>query len=247
LNAQIFSDNVGTNAYAPDNSNQFQLPLRLNGNALDEHGQIKSDSAFLDKAFFYQPVGKSNGIDDSGATPMFSTNLDTLLVESYAKGVDLVLEIEKEEELLEKEKEKNPCDGACKAEIDRLKVLIKDYEEQLETLTNQGLVRSQLDDSIALLYGNKTTIGQVCSYAKGLEVDSAGESIVDGTPGFCCLDAPYESNAWGETVSNVVLSKSTCFNWVFMCSKCFIFICVKVFLSKICIRRKRPGRSGPKE
>lgn len=212
LDAEIFSGNVGTNAYAPDGNDQFQLPLRLNDTALDEHGQIKSNSVFLDKAFFYQPVGGSNGIDDSGATPMFSVNLDTLLVESYAKGVDLVLEIKMNKECVKEEEECNGGDDdACEKRKKVCEDLIKDYEEQLRTLTNQGLVRSQLDDSIALLYGNKTTIGQVCSYAKGLEVDSAGESLVDGTPGFCCLDAPYESNAWGETVSNVVLSKSICF------------------------------------
>jgi len=277
INGKIFSDNDGTNAYAPDDNGQFQLPLSISGGtALNEHGQIKSDSTFLDKAFFYQPVGRSDGIDDSGATPMFMSHLDTLLVENYAKGVDLVLEIEKNKELLQQEDEKNPCEKDCEDEKARLKGLIKDYEEQLKTLTNQGLVRSQLDDSIALLYGNGTTIGQVCSYAQALKeevfkpvnpndwcqggivsvndanvccssdcmqcggfkpasdgscisglcctegccnddfqeecktVTSVGciipsteiERLVDNIPGFCCLDAPYEADTWGETVSN---------------------------------------------
>ena len=53
------------------------------------------------------------------------------------------------------------------------------------------------DIPIALVFGNKTTIGQVCSFAKGLT-----STIVSSIPGFCCLDAPYQSKAeeWGEKV-----------------------------------------------
>jgi len=32
------------------------------------------------------------------------------------------------------------------------------------------------------------------------------ERLVDDVPGFCCLDAPYEAQDWGETVSNSFLS-----------------------------------------
>ena len=55
------------------------------------------------------------------------------------------------------------------------------------------------DASIALVFGNKTTIGQVCSFAKGLK-----SSTVTNIPGFCCLDAPYQSKIeyWGEKVSS---------------------------------------------
>ena len=53
------------------------------------------------------------------------------------------------------------------------------------------------DNSIALIFGNKTTIGQVCSFAQGLE-----SATVNTIPGFCCLDAPYQSKEhWGEKVS----------------------------------------------
>jgi hypothetical protein len=54
------------------------------------------------------------------------------------------------------------------------------------------------DSSIALVFGNKTTIGQVCSFAKGLQLNK-----VTKIPGFCCLDAPYQSKIeeWGEKVS----------------------------------------------
>jgi len=64
-------------------------------------------------------------------------------------------------------------------------------------LSNQGLSSIFFDESIALLFGNKTTIGQVCSYSRGLEAGT-----VDAIPGFCCLDAPYQADDWGETVSN---------------------------------------------
>jgi hypothetical protein len=55
------------------------------------------------------------------------------------------------------------------------------------------------DKSIALVFGNKTTIGQVCSFAKGL-----ASNTVTTIPGFCCLDAPYQSKIeeWGEKVSS---------------------------------------------
>ena len=53
------------------------------------------------------------------------------------------------------------------------------------------------DSSIALVFGNKTTIGQVCAFAKGLK-----SGKVKTIPGFCCLDAPYQSTieGWGEKV-----------------------------------------------
>ena len=37
---------------------------------------------------------------------------------------------------------------------------------------------------------------KVCSFAKGL-----GDGAIDSAPGFCCLDAPYQSKPnWGEKV-----------------------------------------------
>jgi hypothetical protein len=55
------------------------------------------------------------------------------------------------------------------------------------------------DKAIALVFGDKTTIGQVCSFAKGL-----ASNTVTTIPGFCCLDAPYQSKIeeWGEKVSS---------------------------------------------
>ena len=81
----------------------------------------------------------------------------------------------------------------------RLSDLLTDQFEQLTAAQNdffkKGLDLTSLDTSIALIFGNKTTIGQVCSFANGLR-----EGTVDDVPGFCCLDAPYESTEWGEKV-----------------------------------------------
>ena len=59
--------------------------------------------------------------------------------------------------------------------------------------------RSFLDASIAAIFGGKTSIGQVCSYAQGLK-----NGDVTTAPGFCCLDAPYEADYWGELVRNIL-------------------------------------------
>ena len=64
-----------------------------------------------------------------------------------------------------------------------------------QTSIETGLSRSSLDESLAIIFGNGTTIGQVCSYARGLEAGT-----VEDLPGFCCLDAPYETQNWGEKV-----------------------------------------------
>ena len=61
------------------------------------------------------------------------------------------------------------------------------------------MTKDLFDSSIALIFGNKTTIGQVCSFAKGLMTNTLTK-----LPGFCCLDAPYQSklDEWGEKVSS---------------------------------------------
>lgn len=80
-------------------------------------------------------------------------------------------------------------DPFCELQLDRLL-------KAQEGISDAGIASSNLDDSIALLLGSGTTIGQTCSYAKGLELKT-----VETVPGFCCLDAPYEAQDWGETVS----------------------------------------------
>lgn len=71
-------------------------------------------------------------------------------------------------------------------------------------LSNEGISSSTFfDESIALLFGNGTTVGQVCAYARALT--ATPEPIVDDIPGFCCLDAPYQADDWGEIVSNILV------------------------------------------
>jgi hypothetical protein len=62
-----------------------------------------------------------------------------------------------------------------------------------------GLSMDSIDKSISLVFGDKTTIGQVCAYSKGLT--STNKTVID-IPGFCCLDAPYKARTeeWGEKV-----------------------------------------------
>ena len=59
-----------------------------------------------------------------------------------------------------------------------------------------GYTKSPFDDALALIFGNKTTVGEVCAFARSLE-----DEIVEDVPGFCCMDAPYQNgNHWGEKV-----------------------------------------------
>ncbi len=75
-------------------------------------------------------------------------------------------------------------------------LLSDSIKQQIGAQINKNI--DLFDSSIALVFGNKTTIGQVCSFAKGLS-----SNTVKRIPGFCCLDAPYQSKIeeWGEKVS----------------------------------------------
>ena len=66
-------------------------------------------------------------------------------------------------------------DPFCTQQLERLEVI-------RSGLSSEGIDSvAVLDESIELLFGNKTTIGQLCAYSKGLE-----EVTVDDIPGFCC-------------------------------------------------------------
>ena len=71
---------------------------------------------------------------------------------------------------------------------------------------SDGIAIDTLDTSMALLFGNKTTVGQVCGYSKGLEID---DTALDGVHGFCCGDAPYQNDYWGELVSSTYVYPPT--------------------------------------
>jgi hypothetical protein len=85
-----------------------------------------------------------------------------------------------------------------------LNVKTKKWFTERPTLAEpqRSFTRSSLDASIAAIFGEKTSIGQVCSYAQGLK-----DGNVTTVPGFCCLDAPYEADYWGELVRNILLCK----------------------------------------
>lgn len=199
LNKQIFSGSVPgpSNPYAPGGDDQFQLPLFLkgltpkafneneDGIAFDIHGQI--NVTYLDEVFNYINVGDGSGIDNTESTPTLTDALKEVLIRSYSEGQDIDEKIEFYDEC--KDDDDDERAEFCSDEKNRL-------VSEKEKLFDNGLDRTSLDASIALIFGNKTTIGQVCAYAKGLE-----ENLVEDVPGFCCLDAPYESKDWGEKVS----------------------------------------------
>jgi hypothetical protein len=76
---------------------------------------------------------------------------------------------------------------------------IEELQTRQADFFDAGLSMDSIDKSISLVFGDKTTIGQVCAYSKGLT--STNKTVVD-IPGFCCLDAPYKARTeeWGEKV-----------------------------------------------
>ena len=102
-----------------------------------------------------------------------------------------------EERVKELKDEPDPEDNP---NIFKKKNLLKGLEKARIVAATQsdGIAIDTLDTSMALLFGNKTTVGQVCGYSKGLEIDG---TALDGVHGFCCGDAPYQNDYWGELVS----------------------------------------------
>ena len=164
---------------------QFQIPNAVDTSYTDQHGQLKS--SFLDQIFDYVPVELSNGRIEYGGLPDFNLSLTPNL------SVDLkewLADRFQETDLFDAQYKyfKKCSTPFCKTYFEKLQTQIDDYFKQ-------GLDITSLDTSIALIFGNKTTIGQVCSFVKGLR-----ERTVVDVPGFCCLDAPYKTFDWGEKV-----------------------------------------------
>ena len=207
VNRTIFhQDAENSNPFAPDanNINQFHIPKSINSTF--------TDTAFLDEIFDYVPVESTKGQIEYGGglsfgrglTPNLSSTLKTWLAQRFKDkslfdaqykyftqsiiNVKFVLTSTTFGQL-----------GVDFSNQNGLSELLTDKFEQLTAAQNdffkKGLDLTSLDISIALIFGNKTTIGQVCSFANGLR-----EGTVDDVPGFCCLDAPYESTEWGEKV-----------------------------------------------
>ena len=178
LNEDIFSGgNSINNPYTPESSTKFEIPVDIADtiDAIDDHGQLNSE--FLDEVFEYIEISDS-GIQYDGNTPDFTAPLREDLANIYwiAQLVN---------DLIERYED---CEDDDDSDIAAFCTVMVNFLEGIrDTLIARGLTRDRLDTSVSLLVGNKTTIGQVCSFARGLE-----DKIVDDLPGFCCLDAPYE-------------------------------------------------------
>jgi hypothetical protein len=138
---------------------------------------------------FFEDIVENNGkdlsfLDDTGGV---------FVVKSYFSDIDEIQEVLKGGELKGKFWIKNGDDEY----IWKTKPTLAEPQRRF--------TRSFLDASIAAIFGEKTSIGQVCSYAQGLK-----DGNVTTVPGFCCLDAPYEADYWGELVRNILFKlKST--------------------------------------
>ena len=154
----------------------MSIPIGINKHVpKDKYGQLKKNLT-LDELFnFYHfYAGSFLGIRDV-------ITWDLQLIENYGRTKEIDAKIKKLEDEYDTEKNEK--------EIKKLEI-----ERSLPIYD-----RSLLDVSIELLFGKKTSIGQVCAYAQGVENNN-----VEDVPGFCCLDAPYEDSAgqvWGEKVS----------------------------------------------
>lgn len=184
---QIFSSGIQSyNPYTPQSVIQFQIPKTVTS-FTDKFGRLTSP--YLDQIFDYVPVETSNNKvirygdsligDNFTLTPKLSPGLKEWLADRF-----------KDNDLFDAQYKyfKKCTTTDCQSYFEKLKTQNDDYFKK-------GLNITSLDTSIALIFGKKTTIGQVCSFAKGLK-----KKTVDDVPGFCCLDAPYESTEWGEKV-----------------------------------------------
>ena len=200
---------------------QFSIPTDINdfNNIIDQHGQYQPSSTFLDILFDYIDIDAEgiNGINNTESTPMLTEDLKRLLVLSYSQE-------ERNNRFIEYYNECKDDDDDDRADLCEMQLEI--LVEEQEKFAMMGLSRLQLDDSVTLIFGNKTTLGQICAYSRGLIDD-----LIDDTPGFCCLDAPYESKEWGEIVSTSPVNR-----YIFAChffSHCHSCPYLKVYLSKI--------------
>lgn len=179
----LFTSFDSTNPFSKSNS-QLSIPYRMTNEEIDrdDHGQIKVNK--LDKIFDFVDIDSSNDqtlvSDGLGARPKFSEELSSYLERSFS-----ILDY-----LGRKGKVPKYMDNTLKAFAEGVK----------RSFYDKKVTRTALDDSLALIFGNRTTVGQVCSYASGLKKSNADLSSV---PGFCCMDAPYEADYWGELFSCV--------------------------------------------
>lgn len=177
---KLFTSFDSTNPFSKSNL-LLSIPYRMTNEEIDrdEHGQIKVNK--LDKMFDFVDIEDQELIiDGDGVRPKFSDDLSSYLERSFS-----ILDYLGRKGKVPKYKD------------DTLKVFAEGVKS---SFYDKKVTRTALDDSLALIFGNRTTVGQVCSYASGLKKSNADLSSV---PGFCCMDAPYEADYWGELFSCV--------------------------------------------
>ena len=176
-------------------SHQFHIPISIDAGDTNKHGQLQA--LYLDQIFHYVAVDTSNGqisFHEPISEPHLSTRLKKWLASRFMERdlFDAQYQYFKKcSDNGDKKCSNDVKDFECRDCVDNFEKL----QTQKKDWFDQGLGITSLDNSIALIFGTKTTIGQVCSFVKGLR-----DGTVVDVPGFCCLDAPYSSSDWGEKV-----------------------------------------------
>ena len=221
------------NPYASDSISRykFHIPKSIDVKNNDIHGQLQS--SFLDKIFHYVPVDLSNGRIEYGGSITFNRSITPNLNEPLKKW------------LADRFKERDLFDAQYqyfkKCSTSFCTTYFKELQTQQGDWYGKGLDITSLDTSIALIFGKKTTIGQVCSFVKGLK-----DRMVVDAPGFCCLDAPYSSSDWGEKVKIVTHEiMGTFLNEI--THEQFVVIVEKVLLFEVCAIYRRDVKGNSKE
>ena len=111
-----------------------------------------ADKTHLDDIFEYVSIGSSTGLTSTDNS--LGTSLKTDLTHAYFYDQYIDERIKYYEECAENDDNTDEQKNECIAEGDNLKVTRSEF-------TSKGFDRSTLDTSIALVFGNKTTIGQV--------------------------------------------------------------------------------------
>jgi len=197
----IMGERLGWNNPYVD-GDTLSIPLGIQRAARDDKGQVNETTLNL---FRNVTLGKDEGnVVDDGGNVTFSVGLKAHLLDLYVKNgeqqanADELFDPNAWIDLLPNINSTNAKD------IEEAKIKAREeYDEKiaaakvyLAEAAKNGQRVTSLDTSIALVFGNKTTIGQVCSYSQGMDTDEE-----DALPGYCCMDAPYESDYWGETYS----------------------------------------------
>ena len=190
----------------------FFLPNNIASNARDEYGQVDEYSVSLYNGYTINGTNLYE-TDDSNRL-IFNQNVRDLLEFRFMRANHVRIIEKRVKEL------KDEPDPEADADIKKKKNLLKGLEKArtVAATESEGIAIDTLDTSMALLFGNKTTVGQVCGYSKGLEISG---TALDGVHGFCCGDAPYQNDYWGELVSPTYVYPP---HILYICANCYVRI-----------------------